>query len=460
MSDAGTNAGGAKTGGRRGFGTKIGFIMAAAGSAVGLGNLIRFPYITGEYGGGAFVLVYIAAVLLVGLPLMFSELILGQQGKSGIMGAIRNLTSHCGIASTIMSISTGLLAVITCCMFLAFYSVLGGWTLHYLFGSIGFPGVEIALSKEAFEGFQKNLQLNIVWHSVFMLLTTLVVAGGVQNGIERLCNLLMPMLILFLIGLLGYVAYEGWLNQAVSFLFTPDFSRLSPKAFLDALGQAFFSLSIGMGTMVIYGSYMKQRGTVVRDGVAVSFVDTGIALLGGMVIFSILFSAGQKPDQGLGLLFVTLPNLFAELPAGSVLSIFFFALVVFAAWSSSISLLEVPVSFLIEEFNLSRRLAAALFGLAIWGLGMGCAVSLDFLNQLDSIVSLYLLPLGGMLVAIIVGWMVKADPRDQGFTGRDSGASPLSRCWLFTLRFISPVLIVLILLYKFELLDWLLASSK
>ena len=433
------------------WGSRLGFVLAAAGSAVGLGNIWKFPYITGEYGGGAFVLVYLLCILAVGLPLMYAELIIGRRGGRDVLGAMRALTAHGGAGSRIVSTVAGILAVASGFCILSFYSVVAGWSIHFLAETAKLIPAAAGGAGPTFSALVASPATSGLWHTVFMLLVVLVVARGVHEGIERVCSLLMPALIGILVALLAYVAITGGLAQSAAFLFRPDFSKLSGEAVLEALGHAFFTLSLGMGAMVTYGSYLSRDRHVVRDGVAVAVLDTAIALLAGLVIFSVVFAHGKEAAAGPGLVFVTLPDLFVDMTGGVFVGIAFFFLLLFAAWSSAISLLEVVVAYFVDEHGFSRARASWLFGLAIWVLGLGSAASGEVLDFFDNLTTRYMLPIGGVLIAIIAGWMMNREDREAGFLGFEGGAF-LARSWTFLIRFVTPVLVLLVILAKMGLL--------
>ncbi len=435
------------------WGTRLGFVLAASGSAVGLGNIWKFPYITGEYGGGAFVLVYLGCILLIGLPLMYSELIIGRRGGKDVLGALRALTRHRGPGGRILSVLTGTLAVGSGFFILSYYSVVAGWAIHFLVVSLGITSRSPDGAEATFLALVGSSALSVLWHSVFMLLVIGVVARGVHEGIEFLCSRLMPALVGILLLLLVYVGLTGGLALSVEFLFRPDFSKLSGEAILEALGHAFFTLSLGMGAMVTYGSYLKRDTYVVRDGVTVAVLDTVIALLAGMVIFSVVFAAGMEPGAGPGLVFVTLPDLFLDMPGGTLFGVAFFFLLLFAAWSSGLSLLEVVVAYFVDEHGFSRTAASWLFGALIWGLGLGSAVSGDFMDFFDNLTTRYMLPLGGLIIAVIAGWLLRPADREAGFLSLGDAGTPLARAWTLIIRFVTPILVLVVLLAKMGILD-------
>ncbi len=434
-------------GGRGGFQTDLGFVLAAAGSAVGLGNIWKFPYITGEYGGGAFVLIYLACIALVGLPLLYAEMIIGRRGGKDVLDSMSALTAHSGLPGRLATWGVGLLAVGSGFFILSFYAVVAGWAVHFVAISLGLASSDASGSEATFTALAGNGGLSAWWHTVFMGLVILVVAGGVQSGIERACKILMPALMAILLALLAYVGVTGGLGSSLAFLFEPDFSKVSGEAVLEALGHAFFTLSLGMGAMVTYGSYLQSDRHVVRDQLAVAFLDTTIALVAGLVIFAVVFSMGAEPGAGPGLVFITLPDLFAQIPGGAFVSLAFFVLLVVAAWSSGISLLEVVVALGVDRFGWSRKTAAIGIGLLVWALGLPSAFSGEFLDFMDNLTTRYMLPTGGLLIALAAGWLLTTEDREAGFAALPGGGAALAATWTFTIRFVTPVLVLLVILH-------------
>jgi NSS family neurotransmitter:Na+ symporter len=435
------------------WGSRLGFVFAAAGSAVGLGNIWKFPYITGEYGGGAFVLVYLVCIAVVGLPLMYAELIIGRRGGKDAYGAMRDLIAHRGPAARAAAVVAGTLSILGGFLILSFYSVVAGWAIHYLVVAVKAIPADPAGTEATFNSLLANGWLSTLWHTVFMGLTIFVVSRGVHEGIERACSLLMPALAGILVVLLVYVGITGGLDRSISFLFRPDFSKLSGDAILEALGHAFFTLSLGMGAMITYGSYLERDEHVVRDGVAVAVVDTVIALLAGLVIFAVVFDAGAEPGAGPGLVFVTLPALFEAMPGGMFVGIAFFFLLIVAALSSAISLLEVVVAYFVDEKGMSRGRATLGFGFLIWALGVACAFSAGggVLSFLDDVTTRYTLPIGGLIIAIIAGWLIRPVDREAGFGDMGALGALAANGWLFVIRFLTPVAVLLVILNKMGL---------
>lgn len=435
--------------------TRFGFILAAAGSAVGLGNIWKFPYITGVYGGGAFVIVYLGCVLLVGLPLMFAELMIGRRAQENPVGAFQKLHREGSPWQLV-----GWLGIAAGFVILSYYSVVAGWAVAYFFKSIaGFSGTAEQIQGQ-FGELVGSPMASIGWHTLFMAATVGIVLGGVKRGIERWSKILMPALIVLLFGLMLYGLFgtEGG-SQAIAFMFEPDFSKLSAEGFLSALGHAFFTLSLGMGAMITYGSYMGRQATIVKDAITIAFLDTLIALLAGLAIFSLVFAYGLEPGGGPGLIFQTLPVLFAD--TGPWISVPFFLLLTFAALTSSISLLEVVVSYFIDKRGWKRATATLTMGGIIYLLGILSAWSTltvpfrgseqGFLDIFDFITTNYMLPVGGMLTCLFVAWVVKDRVRSEEFGS--SGSLYHITIWL--LKVITPLAVFAVLLHGLELLPFM-----
>ena len=433
----------------------LGFILAAAGSAIGLGNIWKFPYITGEYGGGAFVLVYLICVVIVGLPLMIAEIMIGRRTQKNPVGAFQSL-HHKGSPWQL----TGWLGVASGFLILSFYSVVAGWAIAYIYKSIiGFTG-STAEIQDQFIQLVVSPGESIFWHSIFMVLCIGIVIGGVQRGIERWSKILMPALLLILIGLVFYgLFYTSGGGQAMEFLFKPDFSKLSAEAVLSALGHAFFPLSLGMGAMITYGSYMKKTDNIIKNAVTVSILDTVIALMAGIAIFSLVFHFKMEPGQSVGLIFKTLPVLFKE--TGPGVSVPFFVLLSFAALTSGISLLEVVVSYFIDERGWSRVKSTVILGGAIYIFGLLSAISsitLPFRGKdqgifdiLDFVTTNYMLPIGGLLTCLFTAWVFKEKEKIQEF----GSSGTFYRIFNIIIRVITPIAVIIIILHGLELLPFM-----
>lgn len=342
---------------RDSFGSSFGVLVALAGSAVGLGNLWRFPYLVGENGGAAFILIYLVFVILIGIPILLSEFIIGRRSQANARGAFNKLApgSHWRIA--------GSLAVLCCVMILSFYSVVGGWGIEYLFKAFRFDftkGGDNTMLSSMFSDFASSSWRPLVCHTVFLLLSGLIVILGVKNGIEKFSKVMMPLLFLIIIGIAIRSLTLPGAGAGIDYLFKPDWSKVTDETFLDALGQAFFSLSLGSGMAITYGSYVSRKENIVSISSKTALADTLFALIAGCAIMPAVFAFGISPGEGPGLVFITLPHIFSQLPVGGFIAILFFIALLLAALTSSISLLEVIVAFCIEEFHIHRRTAVTI----------------------------------------------------------------------------------------------------
>jgi len=439
---------------RDSFTSKLGIIAAVAGSAVGLGNIWKFPYITGIYGGGAFVLVYLICIVLIGLPIVLSEFIIGRKAQKNAIGSFKKL------APGTYWFVPGLMGLVAAFMILAFYGVVAGWTLEYLFKAItnSFVGKNPADLEGMFGGFISQIAKPLFWQIIFMGLTGWIVLAGIKGGIEKASKLLMPVLLLIIVILdIRAVTLPG-AGEGLSFLFKPDFSKLSAEGMLSALGHAFFSLSLGMGTLITYSSYMSKQENLATTAVQVTIADTAIALLAGIAIFPAVFAFGIEPGAGPGLVFITLPNVFQQMPGGYFFCILFFLLLSVAALTSSISILEVVVAYFVEELNLARRAATIMATIAIAIVGIPCSLSMGvmskvqfmgktFFDWLDFIASNVLLPLGGLLIVAFVGWYLGREKTEAEVTNEgelEAGYLPL---FMFLAKFVAPVVIAIVFLH-------------
>jgi len=391
------------------------FILAATGSAVGLGNIWGFPYKAGTNGGGAFVLIYLGCILIIGIPIMISEIILGRRSGNSPINAMRYIALESNRSSSWQIVGwSGIFAGI---LILSFYSVIAGICLNYIFISASSSGT--ISSPEQFSNVISSPINLILWHTVFMILTALIVSAGIKDGIGRMVKILMPLLGFLMIFMVIYSIINGDFSRAMSFLFAPDFSNVTSDTLLQAMGQAFFSLSLGMGSIMAYGAYMPKEQKVVGTSFTVASLDTLIAILAGLAIFPIIFAFDLEPNSGHVLVFVSLLSAFNPMHFGQFIGPLFFILLSVAALSSSISLLEPGVAYMSEENILSRRRSAQIISFFVWILGIGSALSFNiwsdfsligdrnFLDSMDFIANQILLPLGGMLIAIFVGWFMK-----------------------------------------------------
>lgn len=435
------------------------FIMATAGSAVGLGNIWKFPYMTGTNGGSAFVLVYLLCVALIGLPLMMTEIMLGRRAQRNPVDGMAHLAAEAGGARWWRGV--GYMGIAAGILILSFYSVVAGWVLDYVLraASGDFSGMTATQAKEQFSSFVANPLELLLWHTVFMFLTMLVVARGVTSGLERANKIMMPALVVILLILLGYSLAVGDVGRSIEFMFRPDFSKITPAAILSAMGHSFFTLSLGMGAVMVYGSYLQRHASIARAAFYVVLADTAIALVAGITIFAIVFANQLEPAAGPGLLFQTLPIAFGRMPGGTVFATLFFILVGFAAWTSSISLVEPAVSWLIENTALTRARASLLVGGLIWLIGIAVLLSfnewgevklfgLNFFDLFDKLTTNILLPLGGLLMALFAVWVMHAAHAQEELALNDRHY----RRWLFVTRFVAPSAIVLVFL---NLIGWL-----
>ncbi len=419
----------------------LGFVLAAMGSAVGLGNVWRFSYITGEYGGAAFILVYLGCVVAVGVPIMLAELLIGRRTQRNVVGAFATLRP-----GTPWSVA-GWVGVTVCAAILSYYSVVGGWVLHYISLSLvdSFSGQSTTAIGQLFQSLSDNQALQVFWHAVFMGTTIWFVSRGVSRGIERANKIMMPALFLMLCFLLVYALTTEGAAEGIAFLLTPHWDKIGPKAVLEALGQAFFSLSVGMGTLITYGSYLRRDARLPRSALFVTASDTGIALLAGFVIFPLVFTFQLAPNGGPALIFETLPTAFGQLPFGQFLAVLFFLLLTFAALSSAMPLLEVVVAYFVDEKGWTRMRASGIMGSVIFALGVPSALNGGFFGLMDMLATNYLLPLGGLFVAIFAGWLLTHQERQAEVPA--SALSPsLYLVWVFLLRFVAPIAVTIILL--------------
>ncbi len=444
---------------REGFASKFGVIAAAAGSAIGLGNIWRFPYITGQNGGAAFILVYLIMVIFVGIPAMLAEMTIGRRSRRNPVGAFKKLKPNS------LWYWVGIMGVFTGFLILAFYSTVAGWTLHYTYLSIinSFCCKTTEGIKALFENFHTSTFMPIFWQVIFMFLTGWIVIAGIQKGIERYTKLLMPLLFLILIILdIRAVTLHG-AKQGLEFLFKFNFSKITGKVILEAMGQAFFSLSLGMGVLITYGSYIQEDNNLSNVAYQVAFYDTLVAILAGIAIFPAVFAFGLKPQSGPGLVFLTLPNIFQQMPGGYFFAILFFLLLVVAALTSSISLLEVVVAFATEELGLTRKKATIWATILITILGILATLSFGllkhvtlfnntFFDLLNNLTSDYLLPIGGFFIVIFVGWFMGKQNVYDELSNHGTLKARLFNVYMIFVRYIVPLAILLVFLYKSKII--------
>ncbi len=431
------------------------FILAAAGSAVGLGNIWKFPYMVGSNGGSAFVIVYLICILAIGFPVMASEVLIGKFGRKSPINSMKKLAQENHISENWKFL--GIFGAVAGVLILSYYSVFAGMAFSYVFNLFpsNLENPSLYSSTYFFDLSTSPLTL-IFWHSLFLIITCSIVGIGVVKGIGRSVNILMPVLFLFIVLLSIYSAATGDLNATLSFLFSPDFSSLTPAVILSAMGQAFFSLSIGMGAIMAYGAYMPEKQHIGKTVLTIILLDTLVALSAGIAIFPIVFSnSSLAVTAGPGLIFETLPVAFYSLPMGALFSVIFFVLITIAALSSAISLLEPFTAWMEEIFKIKRKNLVILIGSFVWFLGIGSIFSfniwsdlkfmgLNFLEFLDFLTNNVMLPVGGLFVAIFVGWVLPKKFVKQNIKLKDHSY----RVFIFFLKFISTGSIFLVLLYS------------
>jgi len=411
------------------------YILATTGAAVGLGNIWKFPYIAGENGGGAFVLMYLLCILLLGLPILIAEVMLGRKGRANPVHAMLAQAKSAGVSKGWSFI--GIMGVVAGIMILMYYSVVAGWSLEYVFQSAtsSYMGKAPADVAAGFGVFAQDTTRQLIWHSLFISVTAFIVGLGVTRGIGNAVNILMPVLFVLLLMLLWYAYKNGEFMRGLTFMFSADFSKLTGQSVLTAMGHAFFTLSLGMGTIMVYGSYMPENQSIPGASVTVAFLDTLIALIAGMAIFPLVFASGLEPGSGPGLLFETLPIAFSDMWGGAFFGTGFFVLVSIAALSSSISLIEPGIAWL-EKLGITRIAATVGLALLCWIGGVASIFSSEVFDMLDFITANIMLPLGGLLIAIFVGWKLGYTRVRKEVTGVNNG---LFNVWFVVLRFITPI---------------------
>lgn len=436
---------------RDNFGSRFGIIAAAAGSAIGLGNIWKFPYMTGKNGGAAFIVVYLICIAVIGLPLMLSEFIVGRKSQKNAIGAFKKL------APGTPWFLTGWMGVIAAFVILSFYGVVAGWCMEYIVKAVtgAFQGASSEEITNMFVTFIGRGGKPIFWQLIFMALTGVIVVAGIKDGIEKYAKILMPLLLGIIVILCIRSLTLPGAGAGVEFLFKPDFSSLTAHGVLMALGHAFFSLSLGMGTMITYGSYISKKEDLGVTALQVTIADTLIALLAGVAIFPAVFAFNINPEGGAGLVFMTLPNVFEQMPFGYIFGILFFILLTVAALTSSISILEVVVAYFVGDLKMNRKKATIVATIAIAILGIPCSLSqgavplniggLSFLDAMGWLTDNILLPLGGLLITAFVGWYLGAKKVEEEVTvgGVKAGYIPL---FIFITKFIAPIGIALVFL--------------
>lgn len=430
-------------GNRDSFASSFGVLVAMAGSAVGLGNLWRFPYLVGTNGGAAFIILYLGCILLLALPIMYSEFIIGRRSQANVFGAFKVLAPKTGWCKV------GFIYVLCSIVIISFYSVVGGWTLNYFIKSLAFKftSTDTAVLDGMFDATVSSSGSSLGYVMLFLFATALILYAGVKNGIEKYTKIMMPMLFVIVIIIAVRSATLPGASAGLKFLFKPDFSKVTAHTFLDALGQAFFSLSVGGGSIMTYASYVKKKANIVGLSAQTAITDTAFAIIAGLAIMPAVFSFGISPEQGPGLVFVTLPYIFAQIPLGSILAIMFFFMLFIAALTSSISLLEVFVAYLNEEFKLGRTVSIVISTAIVAVLGTLCVLSTKIFDSFDKLSANILLPLGGLIVVIFVGWkMSKKDTLDELTSGGIHKFPAVAQNIIYlSIKYIAPIVVAVIL---------------
>ena len=442
---------------REGFSSGLAVFFATLGSAVGLGNIWKFPYLTGEYGGGAFLLVYLLCILFVGLPIMFGEFYIGRKTRKNAIGALKQLKP----GSAWKHIGT--MGVAASYLIMFFYSCVAGWVYFYLFKAIkgDFTGITMETAKSQFGDAIIGPLSPILWQIIVMTVVAAILAAGVKQGIEKMTKTLMPLLfVLIIICDIRALTLPG-AGEGLTFLFQVDFSKLSAAAILTALGLAFFKLSLGVGTMMTYSSYFTEDNNLFATGAKVALSDTVVSLLAGIAIFPTVFSFGMEPGAGPGLLFMTIPLVFSQMPLGNILLVAFFFLTSIAATTAMLSLVEVPVAYFSEEWGMSRKKAAIGSAVAIAMIGILATLSVDkssilggytfwgkgFFDWFDYISSNILLPINGLLISLLIGYCIKREDLEMEFSNQGIlNIKVIMPLFYFIIRYVSPLLLIVVFL--------------
>lgn len=437
------------------------FILATTGSAIGLGNIWKLPYMIGVNGGSAFVLIYILSILFVGIPLLMTEVMLGRRMQKNPMDAMQSLAKEAHASNAWKYV--GGMGMVTGILILCFYSVVGGWVLSYVSASLqsDFTNISAMQSKAHFDALLASPWTLLFWHTAFMVVIVGIVSRGVNSGLEKANNVLIPALFAILLVLLGYSMSVGDMVASAHFMFSLDFSKITPIAALAALGHAFFSLSLGMGTVMVYGSYLQRDVSIARTSIYIAIADSILGLLVGLAIYALTFANQLAPDAGPGLIFQTLPIAFGQMPGGDFFGILFFVLVAFAACTSAISLVEPSVAWVVENTKLSRKQAVFGIGFLTWFIGIGVLLSfnvwsgveivfgLGIFDTLDKLTSTILLPLGGLLMAIFAGYIMKT-PHSKKELNLEHRTYQL---WRIANNYFAPAAIIAVFLYLLQIIE-------
>ena len=438
--------------GRDSFGSRFGALVAMAGSAVGLGNLWRFPYLVGENGGAAFIIIYILMSFLICLPIFICEFVMGRRSQENAYSTFRDLSGGSWWKYV------GVMTVIVPLIVTSYYSVVGGWSVEYLIKSLTFTftsGEAQSQISTMFGDFVSSPWLPLIMHTIFLLITAVIVAAGIKGGIEKFSKVMMPLLFVIVLGIAIYSLTLPGAGSGVEYLFKPDFSKITAKACAAALGQAFFSLSIGFGTIMTYASYVSKKENIMFQSTATAISDLAFALIAGVAIMPAVFAFGLNPQSGPGLVFETLPYVFSQMPAGGYVAVLFFLALLVAAITSSISMFEVGVAYLVEEKKISRGWACVVVFAGCWILGALCSLSFGPLSQVklfdrsifdffDNLSSNVLMTLGSLLTVLFVGWRMKKTEIYEEFTngGTISTNAKIFGILWFLIRYVAPVAVV------------------
>ena len=439
---------------RDNFGSRFGALVALAGSAVGLGNLWRFPYLVGENGGAAFIIVYVALCFLICLPIFISEFVIGRRSQKNAFAAFRDLSGGSKWKWL------GLVTIVVPMIVLSYYSVIGGWSVDYLMKAATLSFTGNVDKTQMFLGLVTSTWTPLIAHTVFLLLTTVVVAYGIKGGIERFSKVMMPLLLVIVLSIAVYALTLPGAHKGVDYLFNPDFSKIDGKSVAAALGQAFFSLSLGFGTILTYASYVSKKENIMFQSTATAVSDLLFAMIAGVAIMPAVFAFGLSPESGPGLVFETLPRVFGQMPAGGFIAILFFVALLVAAITSSISMMEVAVSYLVEEKKISRKKACAIIFAICWAVGALCSLSFGPLSHIkigdgnlfdffDNFSSNILMTLGSLLTVLFVGWRLKKTDVYDEFTNGGSLSKNVRLFGIlwFLIRYICPLAIAFIFVY-------------
>jgi NSS family neurotransmitter:Na+ symporter len=434
--------------------SRFAFILAATGSAVGLGNIWKFPYITGENGGGAFVIVYLLCIAAIGIPIMMAETMMGRRGRQSPINTLQTLTEEAGADSKWHYL--GWLGVVAGFLILSYYSVIAGWSMAYVAKAFigSFSGESAATINGIFTDLQASPIEQSFWHSIFMVATMAIVARGVKGGLEKAVSVLMPSLFFILMLLVAYAMTTGAYTQGLEFLFKPDFSEMTVNSLLTAMGHAFFTLSLGMGAIMVYGSYLPKDISIAKTSMMIAGADTMVALLAGIAIFPIVFANGLDVGSGPGLIFQTLPIAFGSMTGGWLFGLLFFILLVFAALSSAISLIEPAVAWCVERYDIERKNACIGMGVITWLLGMGTVLSFNewsnvtlfganFFEVLDYLTANIMLPLGGFFIAIFAGRVMLNRHAQEELAIENN---TLFSIWKFLVSYVAPAAVFIVFL--------------